>query len=92
MTPLTVLNPVARTDRPKVPSAPRPGDLNGKTVGLFWNGKSGGDLLLAHSAELVKQRFGAVKFKNYNPQDLKSPAQFDALAKECDAVVQATGD
>jgi hypothetical protein len=92
MAELIVLNPVARVDRPKIPSAARPADLSGKTIGLFWNGKSGGETLLDQSAVLLKQRYSGLKFRHYDPSTLKTAQQYDAMARECDAVIQATGD
>ncbi len=91
MSELSVLNPVADTNRPKVESAIRLNDLTGKSIGLFWNGKSGGDILLQQSAELLKQRVGGIKFKNYGPH-WTAAERFDIVAKECDAIIEATAD
>ncbi|MSQ53118.1 MAG: hypothetical protein EXR28_14670 [Betaproteobacteria bacterium] len=92
MADLKVLNPVARTERPKIPSAPRPEDLSGKTVGLYWNGKYGGDTLLAQSSDLLRQKYDGIQFRNYGPKDLGAGSQYDELAKTCHAVIQASGD
>ena len=94
---LSVLNPVAEAKTEKVELAPRLTDLSGKTIGLLWNAKSGGDVLLEQNAELLKQRYSGMKFKNYLGvvgQIMRSitAEQADTISKECDAVIGATAD
>ncbi|GAG61421.1 unnamed protein product, partial [marine sediment metagenome] len=50
MVEMGVLNPVADTKTEKFELASRLTDLSGKTIGLFWNAKSGGDILLEQNA------------------------------------------
>ena len=94
---LEVLNPVADTKPEKVELAPKLPDLSGKTIGLFFNQKAGGDILLEQNAELLKQRYSGMKFKNYLGvvgQIMRSitAEQADTISKECDAVIGATAD
>ena len=94
---LTILNPVANTKTQKADLTPRLSDLNGKTIGLFWNAKAGGDILLKESAELLEQRYSGIKFKNYlgavgSLVRYATEEQAEAIAKECDAVIGATAD
>lgn len=94
---LEVLNPVADAKPEKVELAPRLTDLTGKTIGLYWNGKSGGDILLEQNAELLKQRYSGVKFRNYmgavgSIMRHATAEQADAIARECDAVFGSTAD
>ena len=94
---LMVLNPVAEVKRESVELAPRLNDINGKTIALYWNGKAGGDILLEHSAQLLKQRYSGVKFKNYlgvvgQVMRHATAEQAEAIAKECDALIATTAD
>lgn len=94
---LEVLNPVADAKPEKVELAPRLTDLTGKTIGLYWNGKSGGDILLEQNAELLKQRYSGVKFRNYmgavgSIMRHATAEQADAIARECDVVFGSTAD
>lgn len=94
---LEVLNPVADAKPEKVELAPRLTDLTGKTIGLYWNGKSGGDILLEQNAELLKQRYSGVKFRNYmgavgSIMRHATAEQADVIARECDVVFGSTAD
>ena len=55
---LEVLNPAGEVRKIGAKTlAPRPVSLDGKRVGLVYNKKIGGDVLLARTAELLKERF-----------------------------------
>jgi hypothetical protein len=56
-----VMNPIGDPPRAAFESAGRPGDLDGKRVGLFWNGKPGGDLLLDEIGRALAERFHGVE-------------------------------
>ncbi len=53
---LKVLNPTAGPARGRSGVAPRPGSLDDKTVGVIWNGRAYGDLILSEMLDLLKQR------------------------------------
>ena len=55
---LEVMNPVAPVlgDVEATPPAPRPDSLEGKTIGLVWNGKANGDVALKRAGELIRRR------------------------------------
>jgi len=94
---LNVLTQVDDAKPEKVELAPRLTDLSGKTIGLLWNAKSGGDVLLEQNAELLKQRYSGMKFKNYlgavgHIMRSITAEQADTISKECDAVIGATAD
>jgi hypothetical protein len=57
----TLVNPEApvRTEAGEV--NPHPGDLRGKTVVLYWNGKPNGDVFLDRTGELLVERVENVK-------------------------------
>jgi hypothetical protein len=77
--------------------AQRPGTLDGKTVGLFWSGKPGGDALLSRVGELLQWRFSGVKLVKYFPgkTDVSSaahPTTIKKVAEQCQIVVNGTLD
>jgi hypothetical protein len=90
---LVVQSPVARKKDLRTAAAVRPPDLNGKVVGLYWNGKQGGDAALEQIAESLRAEYPDVITKKmylrYYP--LKE-YDLDLLARECDLVVGTTGD
>jgi hypothetical protein len=94
---LRVLNPVATVKRNKFNLAPRLRDLSGKTVGLYWNGKPGGDMLLKHTSDLLTPRYPGITFKDYvgaggAAMRQSTPQQIDDITKECAAVIASTSD
>ena len=94
---LKVLNPVADKKVEKSKLSSRLTDLIGKTIGLYWNGKPGGKVLLEQSAKLLSQRYSGISFKSYigaggSLMRQTTVEQADAIARECNAVIGATAD
>ena len=94
---LEVLNPVADTVKHDVKAAPRPSDLRGKTVGLYWNMKAGGDIALERAATLLSQRFEGLQFQHFSGtfgSGMRHATAEDAdrIARNCVAVVASTSD
>lgn len=94
---LEILNPVAQAELQSILPAPRPGDLAGKRIGLYWNMKSGGDLALDRVEELLKGRFPSIRTNRYIGSVGFVMRQLtaddaDRMARECDAVVGTTND
>ena len=77
---------------PPVKTAPRLDSLEGKTIGLLWNGKANGDVALRRTAELIGELYADVKFKFYSGSMPCSPALLDQLVDECDAAIGCTAD
>jgi hypothetical protein len=97
MVKLQIFNPQASTSVAPVSLAPRLSMLEGKTIGLYWNMKAGGDVALEHTAQLLGQRFPGVKFKHYvgdvgGMLRHVTAQRADQVAEECDAVVGTTAD
>jgi hypothetical protein len=99
MVEMHVLNPVAvtKTESGDVELAPRLTQFKGMTIGLFFNQKAGGDVLLEETAHLLQQRYDGVAFKNYlgavgHIMRHATPEQADEITRECDAVIAATAD
>jgi hypothetical protein len=91
---IEVLNPVAEmpSASQNVDPAPRPPSLDGKRVGLYWNYKAGGNYALERVDEEIKARFKEVGVKLF-PSPRPVPQEtLDAVKRECDVVVGATGD
>ena len=94
---LQVLNPVAQKVEKKGPSAPRLSQLDGKTIGLYWNFKGGGDAALKRTGELLKAKYPDVETRSYvgsiggstrriTKDDVKR------ITEECAAVIGTTAD
>ena len=77
---------------PPAKTAPRLDSLEGKTIGLLWNGKANGDVALRRAAELIGERHTDVKFKFYSGSMPCPPELLDELVNECDAAIGCTAD
>jgi hypothetical protein len=60
-----LVNPEGASRPISVRPAQRPATLEGKTVGLAWNGKPGGDDALDEIAALLEQRVNQIRFIRY---------------------------
>ena len=102
MTTLTIVNPVAT---PKQESAgvevfaipARLDSLAGKTIGLFWNGKNGGQYALRRTRENLSRLYPSMRFIDYlgamgGVMRRASEEQHDQMARECDAVIGTSAD
>ncbi len=87
-----VLNPVAEYETPILALSPRLVDLDEKKVGLFWNGKPNGDLLLEAIARQLERRFKHIKTIRFNLSISVGPEKRKQMAGQCDAVIAAIGD
>ena len=97
MAQLEVLNPVAPSAVCSVTPAKRLDNLSGKTIGLYWNIKSGGDVALARIAQQLKRRYPDTQFRNYigavgaGTRRL-TQEQVDEMAATCQGVIGTTAD
>ena len=97
---LEVLNPAAEIKglrKSKNKLAARFSDLSSKTVGLFWDGKPGGDDLNGFTVQLLADKFKDIRFKQYTGAlgtlvRRASAEQLDSMQKECDAIIGAVAD
>ena len=87
-----VLNPEAEYEISVEKIASRISDFNGKKVGLFWNGKPNGDVLLNAVGNLLKQRFQAIELVNFNLCIGAGPENIKHMAETCDGIITAMGD
>lgn len=75
--------------------APRLDSLNGKRIGLLFDGRLNGDKLLWNVADLLKERYeiGEVTFRaRPNVSDVSPSDLLDELAEKADATLIAIGD
>lgn len=83
--------PVARADI----LSPRLDSLAGKTVGVIWNGRPAGNLILNRVMDTLKERHGIqeVLFRHKPFLGNIAPAELlDELSDRCHAVVTGVGD
>ncbi len=97
MVKLQILNPQASTAITPASLATRVSGLSGKTIGLYWNMKAGGDVALEQTAHFLGQRFPNAEFRYYTGSvgaTMRHATAEDAerVARECDAVVGTTAD
>ncbi len=66
---IEVVSPVANALPPKaLTPASRPDSLDGKTICLWWNSKSRGDVALTTVTEILERRFKNVNFVRFSQQ------------------------
>jgi hypothetical protein len=90
---LHVLNPRGEITLPPVsaPSA-RIADLAGKKIGLYWNGKAGGDHFWNGIESLLKQKLPNTTVLRYEGSFDLGDALAAKMAKETDAFLYGVGD
>jgi len=90
---LEVMNPRGEIPPPPFHApSPRVTDLAGKTVGIYWIGKAGGDNFWDGVEALLNERFPNTKTVRYEgPFDL-GEARAKEIAKEVDTIFYGVGD
>lgn len=93
---IVVLKPTAEGKGHEVRRTRRAISLEGRVMGIIWNGKPGGDILLGRLGELLRKRF-------HSPQILKlderadmhsglAESVVDEFSRKCDLVIIGIGD
>jgi hypothetical protein len=90
---LQVLNPRGEITLPPV-SAPsgRVADLAGKKIGLYWNGKAGGNHFWNGIEQLLKEKLPSTTVLRYEGAFDLGDALAAKMAKETDAFLYGVGD
>lgn len=90
---LEVLNPRGEIKPPPtLAPAPRVTDLAGKKIGIYWNGKQGGNNFWDVAEELLREKFPTATILRYKgPFDLGAKLA-GTLAKEVDTFIYGVGD
>jgi len=92
---MIVLDPRLTPGARRVAPAPRLESLTGKRLGLLWNNRLGGDRLLRHVGEVLKENHGLaeVYFTKKTFVGNAAPEEvIDDLVAKVDAVVVGVGD
>ena len=93
---IVVLDPTSKGKLKESVTARRPINLEGKVMGLIWNGKPGGDVLLERLGGLLTERFHLSQIlKLYAKADVSSnlaEIEIDEFAEKCDFVLLGVGD
>ena len=89
-------NPTAKKRQNGLDLGKRSIDLEGKVLGVIWNGKLGGDILLDRFAELLKERFHLAQVLRLNHRadsflDLPEDRMME-FAEKCSFVIVGVGD
>jgi hypothetical protein len=89
-----VLNPAGEVEASYGVPAPRLADLNGKTIGLIDNRKSGAREFLSAIRSFLEKDFAGIRFvelsKGYGEKD--RIANFQEILRKMDAAIYSTGD
>ncbi len=72
--------------------AARPDSLEGKTLGLLWNGKPNGDVALKHAAARIAADFPDLTVNLYTGAMPSDRSLLEQAATEADAVIALTAD
>jgi len=87
-----VYDPTAEYETVVYEPALRLKGLNNRKVGLFWNGKPSGNVMLDSLGELLQRRYEGIELKFYNAGFPAAPEMIKQIAAESDVVIGATGD
>ena len=63
MAKIEILNPVAQVRVRNSSLSPRPATLDNSRIGLYWNGKPGGDTALAYLGQLMETKYRGVQLE-----------------------------
>jgi hypothetical protein len=89
---LNVLNPRGKIDASPLGISPRVAGLEGKKIGLYWNGKPDGDYFWATIGGLLKDRFPTATVFQYNGPGDVGETLASKFAKELDVMMYGVGD
>jgi hypothetical protein len=88
-----VLNPLGEEQGAEAFIAPHIEDLTGRKVGLFWNGKHNGDVVLSEIGKQIKSKFtidSLIRF-DHGYEGI-GPAAIKKIAESSDLVISSLGD
>ena len=92
---LEVLDPTTQPIPAHAVIAPRPGSLDGATLGLLANGKRNSDVLLSMVHEVLADlyEFGDIVVRDKGNASRPCPADLmGEMADQCDVIITASGD
>jgi len=90
---LTVLNPRGEIAPPPIfAPQPRIPDLSGKKIGIYWNGKAGGNYFWNVIDQLLKEKLPAAAVVRYDGAYDLGDRLAAKMAKEVDVFLYGVGD
>ncbi len=93
---LEVLDPVAPAEIHGIKVGSKFDTLAGKRLGLFWNRKPNGDLLLSRFGELLKNHYPDIKVEwlegKNDPAQSAPEIALNESSQKCDVIINAIGD
>lgn len=95
-----LVNPEGAARMTSLTPAPRPATLHGKTVGLAWNGKPGGEEALEEIARILAERVRDIHFIKYweevpesvAPRELPDKTLATMAARKPDLIIVSQAD
>ena len=91
---ITVLDPTGRASSKEFATASRLNDLSGRVLGILWNGKPNGDILLGRIQETLARRLGlsATRLWKKSAVDISAGALLAEMATGADFIINGIGD
>lgn len=92
---VTVMEPYALAINAPKPLVPHPNTLKGKVVGVLWNSKAEGDIVLQQICKILTEEYGVKETRFFKKKSASGPAkpqQLDDLAKQAEVFVTGVGD
>ena len=91
-----VLNPVAPASITRISMDYEKENLEGKRVGLFWNRKPNGEIVLSEFGELLKKRYSDIKVEwlqgKNDPAQSAPESTLKEAGEKCEFVIIAAAD
>ena len=88
-----VLNPLGEEESAETFVSPHIGDLNGTKIGLFWNGKHNGDVVLLGIKKQLESNFVVDRFIRFeHGYEGIGPAAIKKIVESSDLVISSLGD
>lgn len=90
---LEVLNPRGEIKPPPtLAPVPRIADLAGKKIGIYWNGKMGGNNFWDAIEQLLKEKYPTATTVRYSGPFIPGDSLATKMVKECDTFIYGVGD
>ena len=89
---MKLFSPLAPKAKLTYPSAKRLDTLEGKTIALYWNRKSGGDRALKRVEENLLAKYKEIKLVKFDDDFPCKPTTPKLIAQSCDGIIGSTGD
>jgi hypothetical protein len=91
---ITLLEPIASTASKQIPLSRRLASLNNKTIGILWNTKPNGDILLRRIHELLSEKYkiNGVIWRQKVLSDRPATQEIKELALSADLIINGQGD